>query len=253
MRTADHGFAAISFAPCRVTADGGGQTTEITCDTEYPFRETVSITVTVDRPGRFPVLLRIPGWAAGATVKVDGGAVTSAKAGTFHRVEREWSGSTTITLHFPMKPLMTVRYNDNVAIERGPLVYALRMGEEWTRINADKPHRELPHGDWEVRPTTPWNYGIVVEKGAPVGLTFTEKPVGGTPFSPDGPGVVAKVSARRVPSWGLARGWASEISSTDAEWADASKTVSKEPIETVELIPYGCTNIRITEFPRVRG
>ena len=195
----------------------------------------------------------MPGGAAWARGMGDGGAETSAKAGTFHRVEREWRGSTTITLHFPMKPLMTVRYNDNVAIERGPLVYALRMGEEWTRINADKPHRELPHGDWEVRPTTPWNYGIVVEKGAPVGLTFTEKPVGETPFSPEGAGVVATVSARRVPSWGLARGWASEISSTDAKWADASKTVSKEPIETVELIPYGCTNIRITEFPRVRG
>ena len=226
---------------------------EIVCDTDYPFRETVSITVTTEKPARFPVLLRIPGWAEGATVKVDGALVVNAKAGTFHRVEREWRGSTTIALRFPMKAAMTVRYNDNVAIERGPLVFALRIGEEWTRINADKPHRELPHGDWEVRPTTPWNYGIVVERGAPVGLTFAEQPLGEIPFSPEGAGVMAKVSVRRVPSWGISRGWASEISSTDAEWADSSKRLSLEPIETVELIPYGCTNIRITEFPRVRG
>jgi hypothetical protein len=146
---------------------------------------------------------------------------------------------------------VTTRYNNNVAIERGPLVYALKLGEEWTRVNADKPHREPPHADYEVRPTTPWNYGIVMAQGEVKGLTFEERTIGDQPFSPNGAGVVAKVQARRVPSWGLVRGWAGEISSTDQIWADASKTVSQEPIETVELIPYGCTNIRVTEFPRV--
>jgi len=253
MRTEDGGVAAISYAPCKLMADCRGQKAEIVCETDYPFRETITITVTTDKPTRFPVLLRIPGWAEGATVKVDGALVVNAKPGTFHRVEREWRGSTKIALRLPMKPKMTVRYNGNVAIERGPLVYALRIGEAWTRINADKPHRELPHGDWEVRPVTPWNYGVVVEKDAPAGLTFEERPIGDIPFSPDGAGVVAKVSARRVPSWGLSRGWASEISSSDAEWADGTKRLSSEPIETVELIPYGCTNIRVTEFPRVRG
>ena len=225
---------------------------EIVCESEYPFRGAVSITVNTDKPARFPILLRIPGWAEGATVRVGTAAAMSARAGAFHRVEREWNGSTTIALHLPMKPKMTVRYNKNVSIERGPLVYSLRIGETWTRVNAETPHRELPHGDWEVRPATPWNYGIVVAKNAPVGLTFEEKPIGAIPFSPEGAGVVATVQARRVLSWGLSRGWASEISSSDAEWADTSKVLSNEPIETVELIPYGCTNIRVTEFPRVR-
>ena len=251
MRSAEGGFAAISYAPCRLMVEGSGSKVEIRCDSEYPFRESVAITVAVSAPRRFPVLLRIPAWAEGATVKIGGELVTNAKAGTFHRIEREWQGTTTIALRLPMRAKMTVRYNDNVAIERGPLVYALKIGEEWTRINADKPHRELPHGDWEVRPTTPWNYGIVVSQNAPAGLTFTDKPIGDVPFSPEGAGVVAQVRARRVPSWGLTRGWASEISSSDAQWADASKTVSTEPVETVQLIPYGCTNIRVTEFPRV--
>jgi DUF1680 family protein len=253
MRTSDGGFAASAWAPCRVESTVHGAKVVIDVDTEYPFRDSIKVTVIVDRPTRFPVLLRIPGWTDGAAVKVDGALVSSAKAGTFHRVEREWRGSTTIALRFPMQPKMTVRYNDNVAIERGPLVYSLKIGETWTRVNADAPHRELPHGDWEVRPATPWNYGIVVEKNVPVVLTFTEKPIGEIPFSPEGTGVVARISARRVPSWGLSRGWASEISSTDAEWADSSRVLSSEPVETIELIPYGCTNIRITEFPRVRA
>ena len=86
------------------------------------------------------------------------------KPGTFHRLDREWKGTVEIELRFPMKAATTSRYNEAIAIERGPLVYSLKLGEQWTRVNADKPHRELPHGDFEVRPTTPWNYGLVVPK-----------------------------------------------------------------------------------------
>ena len=29
--------------------------------------------------------------------------------------------------------------------------------------------------------------------------------------------------------------------------------MTDQPVEEITLIPYGCINIRITEFPRVRG
>lgn len=251
MRTTDGGVAAVSYAPCRVMVDGGGPKAEVICDTGYPFRDTVGITVRTEKASRFPLTLRIPAWAEGATVKVGDGAAVKARPGTWHRVEREWRGATTLTLTFPMKAKVTTRYNDNVAIERGPLVYSLKIAEEWTRVNADKPHREEPHADYEVRPKSAWNYGIVIAKGEAQGLTFEERAIGDVPFSPDGAGMVAKVSARKMPNWKLVNGWAGEISSTDGKWADASKVASREPVETVELLPYGCTNIRVTEFPIV--
>ncbi len=252
MRTPDDGLAALAWAPCRVSTTLRGVPVHVAVDTDYPFREQVAFTVTAERAARFPLALRIPAWASGATLQVGSAPPERVAAGTMHRVEREWSGSTTVALHLPMTPVVTGRYNGAVALERGPLVYALRVGEDWSRINADKPQRELPHGDFEVRPGTPWNYGLAVDPAHPAaGVHFAEHQIGERPFSPDGAGMTATVKARRLPNWKLERGWAGEISPADVAWAEPGVPASTQPLEDVTLIPYGCTDLRITEFPRV--
>jgi hypothetical protein len=131
-----------------------------------------------------------------------------------------------------------------LAIERGPVVYSLALEEEWTRVNADKPYRELPHGDFEVRPTTAWNYGLLLDPESPE-LDFEELPVGERPFSPEGASMRVTVRGRRLPDWKLEYGWAGEIA--------PGLQSSSEPLEELRLIPYGCTNIRLTELPGLKG
>jgi uncharacterized protein len=253
MKAAGGELVAAAWAPCRIETEVGRVPVAVDVETDYPFRESVALRVTVPHDVKMALRLRVPGWADGASLQVGAGQTVAMRPGTFHRLERVWArGTTQLVLRFPMRARVTTRYNGAVAVERGPLVYALRIGETWTRVNADKPNHELPHGDFEVRPATPWNYGLVIDESQrDAGLRFEERPVGDQPFSPDGAGVVATALARKIPSWKLVRGWAGEVSPPDVAWSDPSRHTTDEPVERVSLVPYGCTNIRVTEFPRV--
>lgn len=245
MRTAEEdGLAAVAYAPCRLDTAVNDVPVTVKVETDYPFRENVDITVTVENPVAFPLKLRIPEWAADARLLM-GGEVLTPSPGQYYEVQREWKGETKISLSFPMQPRGVRGYNNSLAILRGPLVYSLKIGEEWKRIHADRPYRELPHGDWEVHPTTSWNFALDIdEDDLTEVLKFEEHPVGDMPFSPGGAPVSAEVEGIHIQDWNLVYGSAGNM--------PVSPVAAGGEKVKLTLIPYGCTNLRLTQFPTVK-
>jgi DUF1680 family protein len=239
MATPEGGLAAISYAPCRLKAKvRGGAEAGVEVKTDYPFDETVLITIHVARPTPFPLKLRIPSWAAGAEARITGEVkALPLEAGKFATLDRPWKDGDAINLKLPMHVTIERRFNDSVTISRGPLVYGLKIGEKWNKIRG-----ELPHADFEVLPTTPWNYALAIDLSKPEqSVTFVKKKMDGVIFSELGAPVELHVKGRLLPEWKLEHNAAGVL--------PRSPVKSQQPLTDLVLIPYGSAKLRVTEFP----
>lgn len=115
-----HQYASADLGPVRV-------------DTGYPHDGRVVVTVTEDGP--LALGLRIPAWSDTTTVTGAGGDASPA-AGTLHVIDREWTAGDTVELAFDTTPHRYVAdtridaARGQVAIERGPLVYAVEQADQ---------------------------------------------------------------------------------------------------------------------------
>ncbi len=237
MKTAEEGLAAVAYGPSLVETRIKGIGVSVELSTDYPFDEVLNFQVTSESAVLFPLHLRIPGWAENATIQIAGGTMSSLETGRFHTVEREWRGTTEITLTLPM-PLSTERrFNNATTIVKGPLVFSLKVGESWQHYDGQK-----PHATWQVFPTSRWNYALQIDGEDPQrSVTFEKREVGENPFSPEGAPIIARVKGRLLPEWTLEKNAAAP--------PPQSPVASDQPLEELVLIPYGAAKLRITEFP----
>lgn len=231
MLAPEGGLVAAVYGPSAVTTTIHGVKVSVKEETEYPFREQVRISVDPESPVTFPLLLRIPAWAVAPSVRVNGEDVV-VTPGSFARIDREWKAGDVVELTLPGEIRVERRYQNSVALQKGPLVYSLRIGEEFRPIRG-----EAPIADYEVHPTTPWNYAIDLSKK----IEVEERPVGDPVFSPEGAPIVLKAVGRQVPEWQIVNHAAGTVPTSPLQASGVE--------EVIELIPYGCTNLRVTEFP----
>ena len=264
MATADGGLVATAYAPSRVTVElpGSGAPARrmfsVEETTNYPFDGRLVFTVHTARPTSLPLVLRVPDWASGASLTINGtpselpGACTrqasydgrlhvdtqSVAAGCgFRRIARRWKEGDRVELTLTMVPRVTRWYHGSVAVERGPLLFSLKLPQTWKKLAQ---HAELS-ADWQLTSEAPWNYALAVN--GPDAIAVKTDFVGPVPFSAEQAPVQMTVYGRLDPSWGLHEGSAGPL--------PQSPVSLSTPLVPLTLIPYAAAKLRVTAFPEL--
>jgi hypothetical protein len=122
------GLAINLYTPFEARMDVQGLPVTLRQETTYPAGNQVDIAIEPAKPASFDLLLRIPGWAGGVVLTVNGqNAGVPARPGTFARITREWKPGDRIRLGLLMDFRLVrgrQRQAGRVAVLRGPLVFA---------------------------------------------------------------------------------------------------------------------------------
>ena len=262
MATTDGGLATMLYAANETTAQvADGQEVKLSITTNYPFEEQIRIGLQTDKAVTFPLYLRIPAWAKGASVSINGKAVnTVVEANKYLRMERQWQPGDQVELTLPMEISTRVwqKNKASVSIDYGPLTLSLSINERYNKrdsrdhdIVQDDSHWQegVDASLWpafEIFADSPWNYAIDLdEQMQPANITMERRewPADNFPFTPESVPFVFKTTGKKIPTWGMdATGMTSMLPSYFAERDQTS--------DAIELVPMGAARLRITAFPK---
>ncbi|MGC1648770.1 MAG: beta-L-arabinofuranosidase domain-containing protein, partial [Candidatus Sulfotelmatobacter sp.] len=120
----ERGVYVNLYIPSTVRWTQGGAQVSLTQKSEYPYDAHVELEVRTSRAMEFAVSLRIPAWAEGASVSVNGKR-EAVVAATFVSVWREWKDGDRIEVELPLKARLEAldpQHSDTVALLVGPIV-----------------------------------------------------------------------------------------------------------------------------------
>jgi DUF1680 family protein len=115
----------------------GGRAIKIKDTSTYPWSGKIRIAVDPEVRTEFALKLRIPGWARGETLKVNGAAfdTASARKSGYVEIRRKWSPGDVVELDLPMPAERIYSHPDvrmdvgRVCLKRGPLVYCIEQAD----------------------------------------------------------------------------------------------------------------------------
>ena len=136
-----------------------------------------------------------------------------------------------------MQAVCKSAYGSGVWFERGPLVYSYSIPAKWEKdtkryenMNGKYPEDDNAFPCWSITPAGPFNFAVSAD--ATISEVKTKD------------GVHLQIPVKPI-DWELAVGKGGQLMTPELP----AKPAATGPEQTIELIPYGKTEIRVTVFP----
>ncbi|MBQ7387338.1 MAG: glycoside hydrolase family 127 protein [Clostridia bacterium] len=205
----------------------------VNLETNYPFENSFVYNLFAKSDVRFTI--RIPSFAKNVTL--DGTPVPTENVS----LNLSAGEHRTVRIAYETVPYIEKRPRSLNTVKCGSLVFSLPVQYETKMYEYEKDgvERKFPYCDYEYLPTSDWSFALASDE-----LTLSYKGVSDVPFSSHAPAVVLKTKVAPI-NWGFEDGY-------DSVCAKVPK--STEPTgdaREVELYPYGCAKLRMTELPKI--
>ncbi len=237
LKSENNTIISALFIPSLLTTSIRNNQLSIELKTDYPFKN--QLTYLIDNPSNenFTLWIRIPGWSESCEILFNNKRFNITQQEIFYPLEIKQSGEIIVNFNASVKPLS--RPQNNISIEYGALVFAYPLAARQTIIHQDRPYREFPHCDIEMRTTD--NCYIAINNG--LNSQINNYPIATNyPYSINQPSITIELDGGEYRCKGE-----SEVVMTKLSDSLPLKIYNQK---RVTLVPFGATYLRVAEFPQ---
>ena len=232
------GITAALYAPCSAKLNVLNTVVQLSEQTDYPFDESIQLTFDeIENEAtalECSLFLRIPAWASTFELLLNGEPQLASPKDGFVELHHVFHKGDQILLHLPMPLRMQAEAQGGVTLHRGPLLLALPIDAQ-RRVLRGTP----PFADYELFPHSDWHFALV-ESELERAEIAVQAP-GEQPFGEESPPLSVRLRMARAPHWPLVRHSAGPV--------PPSFSIEESDLMEQALVPYGCTLLRVAQFP----
>lgn len=148
----DNCIMTLVYGAAHIDFSIGGEKITLTEQTEYPFEDRIKFTVNCKKNTVFVLSLRIPAWAKGYSVEINGKKEQIKSDNGFVKIDREWKNGDVVILRLNVKVEIINCGKNKAYFKRGSLVFSI--GDSGERV------KDGDFGSVSMRIRGKWNYAV---------------------------------------------------------------------------------------------